>query len=101
MFSYLRRWLLSDQIRIAPDEGRLLCLRIGQRVILDNELFVVTVRNEITDSELPTVRYCLTAHDDAITCLPDSPVHIDAMFRDMVKIERSSDIESVWMECSQ
>jgi hypothetical protein len=101
MLSHLRRWLLRDQIRIAPDEGRLLCLQIGQRVIIDNELFVITERIETISSETPTVRYGLTLHDSVTECLSESPVNIEATLRDHVKIERQADNQTVWMEYSQ
>ncbi len=97
MLTHLRRWLLRDQIRIAPDEGRLLSLQMGQRVIIDDELFIITARNDITSSEIPTVRYGLTLHDGATECLSESPVQIDATVRDHVKIERQTDDQTVRM----
>lgn len=80
LISRLRHALLGDPIRIARDEGQLWRLAIGQRVILDDALFVVAERDPSPDAENPGVLYRLVAYDEADEPprIPDAPCVIDS-----------------------
>ncbi|TWU15754.1 hypothetical protein Poly21_29560 [Allorhodopirellula heiligendammensis] len=80
LISRLRRALFGDPIRIASDEGQLLRLRVGQRVILDDTLLVVVERDETRNAPTPAVRYRLVTYDEAVgaAVLPDAPCVIDS-----------------------
>lgn len=80
LISRLRHALLGDPVRIARDEGQLLRLAIGQRVILDDALFVVAERDESRDADKPGVLYRLVVYDetDQPPGHPDAPCVIDS-----------------------
>jgi len=117
----IRRWWAKDRIRIAPDQGRLLGLQTGHRVVLDEELFVIAQRNEISTANRAAVRYLLTRYpatpDEHEHVSPplairehEAPVVIDSRdpawgrTRETLTIDRDSDRnpngDRVWMECS-
>ncbi|TWT56161.1 hypothetical protein [Allorhodopirellula solitaria] len=75
----LRRALLGAPIRIAPDEGRLLGLQVGQRVLLDDALLVVIERDQTPREDKPGIRYRLATYDETSNrlCLPDPPYLIE------------------------
>ncbi len=103
LISRLRHALLGDPIRIARDEGRLLRLQVGQRVILDDALSVVAERDESRDAQKPGVRYRLVAYDEAVRtdCLPDAPCVIDSRMLATqydVNLERDSNGSSLWLD---
>ncbi|MCM2371147.1 hypothetical protein [Aporhodopirellula aestuarii] len=101
----IRGWLFDDRIRIAPDEGRLLNLQIGQRLILNDSLMIVVDRQDVLNSDQTAVRYCLETYNENDACLPAAPVVIDSPLTsddqpNKVKIEPDVDGHRVWMECS-
>lgn len=108
----LKRWLLDDRIRISPQVGELLRLRVGQRVIMDDSLWVIAERcqhggNQYSgdgygevqyDSDQRVgVRYHLIRYDDSRHPEPtdDAPFLGDHQVWVLSAVNESS----VWMDC--
>jgi|GEM_PF-2966944 len=78
LIQILKRWLMNDRVRISPMTGQTLMLEVGQRVIIDNSLLVISARQTITNDACVGVRYHLIDYElaDKDTCLPEAPVVI-------------------------
>ncbi|EMI16239.1 hypothetical protein RMSM_06846 [Rhodopirellula maiorica SM1] len=69
-------WYRVDRIRISPTAGRLLSLRVGDRVVLKGELFKVTQRR-LGEAE-EAVEYVLKHPDgDAVLRIPSVGEHME------------------------
>jgi hypothetical protein len=70
-----RSWLSVDRIRIAPSEGRWLSLQIGNRVLIRQQLWVVSNRqicnaiDECLPDNTASLLYTLTSDDAGVTGL--------------------------------
>ncbi len=108
VISRLRHALFGDPIRIAPDEGRLLRLQVGQRIVLDDALLVVTARDESRRVGEAGVRYrlveLLREPDKPVphACLPDAPYLLDSRRLACecdAKLERDCEGACIWLDC--
>jgi len=45
MFDILKRWFLSDRIRVSPRDGKMLTYQIGDRLIILGQLWLISDRN--------------------------------------------------------
>jgi hypothetical protein len=72
----LKRWLTYDRIRVSPSAGEKLRLQVGQRVIMNDSLWIITVRQPLEDGDRVGVRYHLAPFDseECNTFLPTPPI---------------------------
>ena len=72
----LKRWLTYDRIRVSPSVGEKLRLQVGQRVIMNDSLWIITVRQPLEEGDRVGVRYYLTPFDsqDSNTFLANPPM---------------------------
>ncbi|MEZ6129696.1 MAG: hypothetical protein R3C59_13520 [Planctomycetaceae bacterium] len=59
LFELLKSWLAVDRIRVAPEIGRLLRLRVGDIVLLLNEQYLVQQRDVVGHRNGDRIRYVL------------------------------------------
>lgn len=76
MIEILKRWLTYDRIRVSPSVGEKLRLQVGQRVIMNDSLWIITVRQPLEDSDRVGVRYHLAPFDseESNTFLANPPM---------------------------
>lgn len=86
-FRLAKSWLFVDRIRIGPSEGQWLNLQIGNRVLLRQQLWVVTNRQicDAIDECLPdntaSLLYTLTSDDAGVTGLLRVTILLEASVR--------------------
>jgi hypothetical protein len=86
-FRLAKDWLSVDRIRIAPSEGRWLSLSIGNRVLIRQQVWVVSNRQicDAIDECLPdntaSLLYTLTSDDAGVTGLLRVTIPLEASVR--------------------
>jgi hypothetical protein len=103
----LKRWLLDDRIRISPQVGELLRLRVGQRVIMDDSLWVIAQRCQRSGDlhsgqqndrdrrvgvRYHLIRYAASRHPEPTDDAPFLGDH-------QAWVLSAADESSVWMDC--
>lgn len=107
LWKSLKRWLLDDRIRISPQAGELLRLRVGQRVIMNDSLWVIAQRCPHgghwhagdANGDAPRVgvsyhlvRYAARLHPEPTDDAPFLGDH-------QAWVAAATDESSVWMDC--
>ena len=59
----LQVWWTKDRIRVARSEGKLWRISVGDRLLVDNQLFQVLSRSESDSLAVPEVIYTLAKDD--------------------------------------
>lgn len=98
----LKSWLIGDRIRISPQAGELLRFQVGQRVIMDDSLWVIAKRQVRCCTETPGdqttgVSYHLVRHGTGKHPRPSAEPPFLGDDGEWVKGE--CDENSVWMDC--
>jgi len=98
----LKSWLIGDRIRISPQAGELFRFQVGQRVIMNDALWVIAQRqvrggDQTTGDQTTGVSYHLVRHGAAKHPMPsaDPPFLGD----DGEWVQGECDENSVWMDC--
>lgn len=103
----LKSWLIGDRIRISPQAGELFRFQVGQRVIMNDSLWVIAKRqvrcsnettgNETTGDQTTGVSYHLVRHGSGKHPRQSSEPPFLGDDADWVMGE--CDENSVWMDC--
>jgi hypothetical protein len=59
LIQMIKRWLMNDRVRISPTVGQTLMLEVGQRVIIDDSLMIISARQTISSDAGVGIRYHL------------------------------------------
>lgn len=97
LWRVLKSWLAGDRIRISPHAGELLRLQVGQRVIMNDELWVIDQRCLRGGDQIACVSYHLVRHGMGKHPIPsqDPPFLGDHE----VWVVNTCDEDSVWLDC--
>lgn len=98
----LKSWLVVDRIRISPQAGELFRFQIGQRVIMNDSLWVISRRQVRCSTEPPGdqtigVRYYLVRQGTDRHPAPSAEPPFLGDDSDWER--RECDENSVWMDC--
>jgi hypothetical protein len=93
----LKCWLIGDRIRISPQAGELFRFQVGQRVIMNDSLWVIAKRLVCGGDQTTGVRYHLVRYGTGKHPRQSSEPPFMGDDADWVAGER--DENSVWMDC--
>ncbi len=93
----LKCWLIDDRIRISPQTGEWLRLQVGQRVIMNDSLWVISQRHVRGGDQTTGVSYHLIRHGAGKHPIPSDDPPFLGDDSDWVRSE--CDENSVWMDC--
>jgi hypothetical protein len=98
----IKGWLIGDRIRISPQTGELFRFQVGQRVIMNDALWVIAKRQVRCSAETPGdqtigVSYHLVQYGAGKHPGPSAEPPFMGDDADWVAGER--DENSVWMDC--
>jgi len=97
MWRLLRSWLIGDRIRISPQVGELFRFQVGQRIIMNDALWVIAKRHVRGGDQATGVSYYLVRCGAGKHPLPSADPPFLGDGGDWVLHE--CDENSVWMDC--